>query len=865
MSWKKVIIVIFAIIILLNVFLIYVHNSQPASSSTTNDLNAVAWKPDDSYALIVGDHGTVLRYDGETFVEMDGPTTERLYDVAWAPDGRHALIVGGEGTILLFNNSQFVNIDSYTYDALSGVTWQNNTVAFIVGGSGTVFRLEEENLTLLPARTSNNLKDIEWYHRGGYGLIVGENGVVLKEYGTHFEELQSNTEAHLGKVSWRPFSVPYGEALIVGEDGSAIVYNDEGFFMHLSTGVSNLLTDVSWKNDGSSALIVGTQGLLLKFDGEDFSRESSATNGYIGGVDWKNFENTAIIVGGNGVVRKYPNLWLGPEMIGLIWIGEVFLGLGAATILIFNYFSNKRRKKALAQKKAETKVKGEVKIASAISYDNTDLFYKVKIENRTSSPISDITIKPYLSEEIFSLDKDKKNIPLVRSNSSKTVMFGIRPGRGQRGDADVLVRVNYYDPEIDGYKERLLKPKAIKIIWPVLNGKEIGEEEWEKITGSLLRAEETIPDIPLSGEKCTEFALNKVKDGEMHMLSPKVIEEGAYEARARYYALGDDGKKYCAELRIEAKEKNEPPSHLKIDFYAESRESLLGFYYIIFDKIDEGLQTIEKDVTMLRHMADFKSRIKDIQKEIAEQKTPLVSKVPGQAKGGVEPKQYLYEEFDRLRERIESIEKDKIGVDSEFKSLYELDELYKILADDLVKRKVVDIKIGEEQVKKKLDKRHIRELRRFKEAYDLLCEAETSRAILPREDFPDSAKKAILLVYFNAVEVYVREKLKELIPKGVTILLGEDRGHINTRKKDWEKSWSSLSLGSCIHIINNNRYIFLKNEGIWDEKVGTLMHQVRELRNTVAHPSKKNPDPRLVRKKVYALLSELPEVLKSKR
>jgi hypothetical protein len=194
-----------------------------------------------------------------------------------------------------------------------------------------------------------------------------------------------------------------------------------------------------------------------------------------------------------------------------------------------------------------------------------------------------------------------------------------------------------------------------------------------------------------------------------------------------------------------------------------------------------------------------------------------------------------------------------------------LDELYKILADDLVKRKVLDIKVGEEQVRKKLDKMHINELRRFMEAYNLLCEAETSGTILPKEEFPDSAKKAILLVYFNAVEVYVREKMKGLIPKGVTILLGEDRGHINTRKKDWEKTWASLSLGSCTHIINNNRYIFLQNERLWDEKVETLMHQVRELRNTVAHPSKKNPDPRLVRKKVYALLSVLPETLKSER
>jgi len=51
---------------------------------------------------------------------------------------------------------------------------------------------------------------------------------------------------------------------------------------------------------------------------------------------------------------------------------------------------------------------------------------------------------------------------------------------------------------------------------------------------------------------------------------------------------------------------------------------------------------------------------------------------------------------------------------------------------------------------------------------------------------------------------------------------------------------------------------------MWKQKVETLMHQVRELRNTVAHPSKENPNPNLVREKVYKLIRELPEVLKSK-
>jgi hypothetical protein len=291
---------------------------------------------------------------------------------------------------------------------------------------------------------------------------------------------------------------------------------------------------------------------------------------------------------------------------------------------------------------------------------------------------------------------------------------------------------------------------------------------------------------------------------------------------------------------------------------------MVGLNYILLDEMEKEWDTIEKDLAMLRHVADFRSRIERFQKGIVGERTYISPRLPEGEKKLIESRSKLNMEFDRLRKNIERIEKEKIGVNSEYKSLYELDELYKILAEDLVMRKVVDIKVGEEIVKKRLDRKHLEDLKRFEEAYALLCEAETSESVLTKEDFPDSAKKAILLVYFNAVEVYIREKLKELIPKGVTILLGEDYGHINTRKKDWEKIWATLSLGSCIHIINNNKYLFLKNEELWNKRIETLMHQVRELRNTVAHPSRKNPDPGLVRKRVYDLFRQLPDILKTK-
>lgn len=529
------------------------------------------------------------------------------------------------------------------------------------------------------------------------------------------------------------------------------------------------------------------------------------------------------------------------EIIPYIWYGEVFLGLAIVAVILYTFLVPKKRKAPLTYEIAERKPTGDVKITPSIGYNGASLFYEVTVNNRTAFPLSDVIITPYLSKDKFILEVDKKSIPVVRPYDSDSVKFSLMPKFEEEVEADVLGRVNYYTPGIDEYEEHLLTPRNIKISWPALKPLVIENEEWGKVKNELLNAEETISDIPLTGENCTDFTLDLVQD-KAYMVSSETIENATYKSITEFYARDKEDGNYGIELIVTAKKKNEKPSQLKIVLYAEKKDSLVGLYYLIFHDVNQGIKKREEEI------------------KTAEKKITGVPEIPPQVVG---PARDIYQEFDILRQRVETIEKDKIGIDAKFKSLYELDELYKILAEDLVKRKIVDIKAGEEIVKRKLTKKQLEELKRFKGAYELLCEAETSDTVLTRKDFPNSGKKAIMLVYFNAVEVYVRDRLKELIPKGVTLLLGENHGHINTRKKDWEKSWDVLSLGSCIHIINHNGYLFLKNEKLWKENIETLMHQVRELRNQVAHPSKENPDPRLVREKVYKLLRELPDVLKS--
>ena len=73
----------------------------------TTQLRAVTWKPDGSYALIIGDAAVLIKYDGNTFTTI--PTgfssAVNFLSIAWRPDGSYALIGGSGGALLRYDGT----------------------------------------------------------------------------------------------------------------------------------------------------------------------------------------------------------------------------------------------------------------------------------------------------------------------------------------------------------------------------------------------------------------------------------------------------------------------------------------------------------------------------------------------------------------------------------------------------------------------------------------------------------------------------------------------------------------------------------------------------------------------------------------
>ena len=118
-------------------------SSHSVSTGLKCNLSSVAWRPDGSYALIVGEGGTLIKYSlkfGMIFLESG--TSENLTTVSWKPDGSFALITGCHGMVIRFDH-------------------------------------DTQRCLRIPTNTNLKLKDVQWDTRGEHANITDENGTTI--------------------------------------------------------------------------------------------------------------------------------------------------------------------------------------------------------------------------------------------------------------------------------------------------------------------------------------------------------------------------------------------------------------------------------------------------------------------------------------------------------------------------------------------------------------------------------------------------------------------------------------------------------------------------------------------------------------
>src|SRR3989449_4872758 len=132
---------------------------QPVTSA----LRQIAWKPDGSYALIAGDSGVLMKWDGSQLTQIVTGISSGtdLNTVVWSPDGSYALIGGSGGAVFKYDGVSATSIADPSSGQIQGIAWNpSGTIALLVGNTGTFLSFQNGVITALASGTTNNLYSV---------------------------------------------------------------------------------------------------------------------------------------------------------------------------------------------------------------------------------------------------------------------------------------------------------------------------------------------------------------------------------------------------------------------------------------------------------------------------------------------------------------------------------------------------------------------------------------------------------------------------------------------------------------------------------------------------------------------------------
>src|SRR6266568_3109214 len=137
------------------------------STGTTFDLDVAAWNPNGAYALIGGLNRTLLQFDGTTVAAINTsivPPSNAIRAISFNQAGTMALLAGDNGMVLTWNGSTLTMLSSLTSSYLYSISWSPSGTAYIAGGSGTVLTYTNGTLAKLATSpvTTTQYRGIAW-------------------------------------------------------------------------------------------------------------------------------------------------------------------------------------------------------------------------------------------------------------------------------------------------------------------------------------------------------------------------------------------------------------------------------------------------------------------------------------------------------------------------------------------------------------------------------------------------------------------------------------------------------------------------------------------------------------------------------
>jgi len=226
-----------------------------AASGTTATLRSI-WSNTNTNAWVVGDGGTIRRWNGVAWAPHTSNTTAHLRGV-WGTGTTNVWAVGDGGTILYWNGSAWFAADSPTEENLHAVWGLDTTNVWAVGDQGTICKWDGAAWSVQASGTTAGLRGV-WGNSSTSVWVAGSGGTIRRWNGTTWAAQASATGNNLAAIGGASASGVWA----VGELGTIVRFNGTAWATQTS-GTGANLTGV-WSGDVSNIIVCGEAGTVRR-------------------------------------------------------------------------------------------------------------------------------------------------------------------------------------------------------------------------------------------------------------------------------------------------------------------------------------------------------------------------------------------------------------------------------------------------------------------------------------------------------------------------------------------------------------------------------------------------------------------------
>lgn len=279
----------------------------------------IDWRPDDSYALIVRNSANKWTFDGQTFNPILSSLDMNVADIAWRPQGDYALIVGSHTSewrskVAKWDAgaSSFSEVYSNYLEIINGVAWSSDgSYAYLVGTGGLVLKFTHSTQSLTHIILGiPDLGDVEFrpgtntaYFVGTYDIGYQPQSNIFTYDGSTLGHLYISGSVYNMAITWKSDGT---RALITTNSGSIYLY-DLSTFTLVSEGNGYLTRDVEYQPGTSLAIGARDDGYVLEYDGTSGNMYASPSGAYaLQGVSWRSSGDYALTSGSYWTAKYIP-------------------------------------------------------------------------------------------------------------------------------------------------------------------------------------------------------------------------------------------------------------------------------------------------------------------------------------------------------------------------------------------------------------------------------------------------------------------------------------------------------------------------------------------------------------------------------